>query len=405
MTASRAFAYLGLALAIGGAVGGITLRIVDDVPHVQSAFGFSDPALVGFEFLGVTFAAVGSLLVVRLPRNAVGWVMVLIGDGYALSGLTAAVTFSATAAGPAAAGVASFAGWLTVLCTTVGGLVFVLGFIFPTGRGHTRAWDRLLRRGAIASPVVMTVLFLIQPGPLHVFPTIDNPFGVGPDLRVVFGSQVSSVLAGSSALFVPVVAWNIVSRYRMSDRVGRKQLKWFILSLLVALGAVVVTGFSALVDGQAPEAGLVVFGYAGALVPIAIGIAILRHHLYDIDRIISRTISYGVVSAILVAVYAGLILVLQGPLGAITGGETVAVAASTLAAAALFQPIRRRTQAAVDHRFNRARYDAERTIDALATRLRDEMDLPIVRSAVVDAVARSVEPTAASLWLRPGRLP
>jgi hypothetical protein len=140
-------------------------------------------------------------------------------------------------------------------------------------------------------------------------------------------------------------------------------------------------------------------------VPIAVGIAVLRYRLYDIDRIISRTISYGVVSAMLVAVYAGLVLVLQAPLGSITGGDTVAVAASTLAAAALFQPVRRRTQAAVDHRFNRARYDAARTIDALAARLRDEMDLRIVRSAVVDAVARSVEPTAASLWLRPGRLP
>ncbi len=140
-------------------------------------------------------------------------------------------------------------------------------------------------------------------------------------------------------------------------------------------------------------------------VPIAVGIAVLRYRLYEIDRIISRTISYGVVSAMLVAVYAGLVLVLQGLLGSITAGDTVAVAVSTLAAAALFQPVRRRTQAAVDHRFNRARYDAEHTIDALAARLRDVMDLPIIRSAVVDAVARSVEPTAASVWLRPGRLP
>ena len=139
------------------------------------------------------------------------------------------------------------------------------------------------------------------------------------------------------------------------------------------------------------------------LPPIAVGIAIMRYRLYEIDRIVSRTIAYGLISATLVAAYAAVILVLQGPLGAITGGDTVAVAASTLVAAALFQPVRRRVQAIVDHRFNRAGYDAERTVAGLASRLRDQMDLPVVSTAIVDAVVQSVEPTGASLWLRLGR--
>ena len=192
----------------------------------------------------------------------------------------------------------------------------------------------------------------------------------------------------------------MIHRLRHAQGVQRQQMKWFLAAMVPA--AILLP----LSLNEETSAIPFVDILSVATLPFAaatVALAILRYRLYDIDRIISRTISYGVVSALLVAVYAGLVLVLQGPLGTITGGDTVAVAASTLAAAALFQPVRRRTQAAVDHRFNRARYDAERTINALAARLRDEMDLPIVRSAVVDAVDKSVEPSAASLWLRPGR--
>jgi hypothetical protein len=212
-----------------------------------------------------------------------------------------------------------------------------------------------------------------------------------PDVAALL--RLSGTLLILLALGLAVVAMGV--RWRRGDRLARAQLKWLLGAL--AVGAVLFP----LSFGGGVANVLDIVGVGSAmLVPISIAIAILRYRLYDIDRIISRTISYGVVSVMLVAVYGGLILVLQGPLGTITGGETVAVAASTLVAAALFQPIRRRTQAAVDHRFNRARYDAERTIDALAMVLRDEMDLPIVRSAFVDAVKRSVQPTAASLWLR-----
>ena len=403
MTSSRAFASIGVALAIGGALGAIALRIVDPVPHVPSSFGFSDAALVGFEFLGITFAAVGAILVVRLPRNTVGWVMVLIGDGYALAGLTAAVTFSAVADGPAGAATASFAGWLTVLFTTIGGLVFGLGLIFPTGRGHTPAWDRLLRFGAMATPLMFTIIFLIRPGPLHVFPTIDNPFGIGPDLRSVFGPDASSVIAGSAAFFVPLIIWAIVSRYRMAGRVGRQQLKWFILSMLLALGAVAVTGFSAMVTGQAPEVGLVIFGYAGALIPIAIGIAILRHHLYDIDRIVSRTIAYAIVSTILGFVVGGVIVLLSTALAAYTEGQTIAVAASTLIAFAAFQPVLRRVRAGVDRRFDRARYDAERTVAEFADRLRDQIDLADLSSDLDATIHEAIAPRSFGIWLRDDR--
>jgi hypothetical protein len=137
-----------------------------------------------------------------------------------------------------------------------------------------------------------------------------------------------------------------------------------------------------------------------ALLPIAIGIAILRYRLYEIDRIVSRTIGWAVVSAILVAVFAAIILVTQAVLAPLTSSNTLAVAVSTLAVAALFQPLRRRVQRGVDHRFNRARYDAEQIIAAFAERMRDEVDLDQLAAEITPTVSRTVQPTSLSLWLR-----
>jgi len=381
-------------------VGAITLRIVDPVPIIPDALGFSDLALVGFEFLGVTFASVGALLVIRRPENAVGWLMVLIGAGNALAGLTGGVTSSAVADGPAGTTIAGLAGWLTNLFVMLGGLVIGLGFIFPTGRGHTPAWDRFVRFGAIALLWMLVFLVLIRPGPLQVFATIENPFGFGPDIRPLLGPQISTFVAASAVLMVPILALSIVSRYRMSGRVGRQQLKWFILAFLVAIGGFAAAGVGALISDEPPEAGLVVFGFAGALVPVAIGIAILRHHLYDIDRLISRSLGYTVVTAVLVAVFAATAVGLSTLLGSLAQGETLAVAASTLFVFAIFGPLRRRAQSAVDRRFDRSSYDASMTVQAMTTRLRDDVDLERVESDVLGVVERTFHPVIAGLWLR-----
>jgi hypothetical protein len=397
---ARPYAIAGWLAAIVGAVGAITLRIVDPVPMIPDALGFSDLALVGFEFFGVTFASVGALLVIRRPENAVGWCMVLIGAGNALAGLTGGVTSSAVADGPAGTTIAGLAGWLTNLFVMLGGLVIGLGFIFPTGRGHTPAWDRFVRFGAIALLWMLVFLVLIRPGPLQVFASIENPFGFGPDIRPLLGPQISTFVAASGVLIVPILALSIVSRYRMSGRVGRQQLKWFILAFLVAIGGFAAAGIGALISDEPPEAGLVVFGFAGALVPVAIGIAILRYNLYDIDRLISRTIAYGAVTGILGAVFVGSILALQGLLAPFTREQTIAVAVSTLAVFAIFQPVRRRVQATVDQRFDRARYDADQTVRTFASRLRGDMDLGTVSSEIVSTARATVRPTSASVWLR-----
>ena len=394
------YAIIGASAAVAAAVGAIVLRIVDPVPLLSGTFGFGVAALGGLVLLGVTFALVGALLVVRVPGNAVGWCMVVIGDGYALGGLAAAITGSAAADGPSGAGTAAFAGWLTVLFTTIGGVVFGLGFIFPTGRGHTPAWDRAIRIAAVLSPLLFTILFLIRPGPLHLVPTMDNPFGVGPDLRPLFGPQVSRNAAAGLGVVVPLLVWSLASRYRRADAIGRQQLKWFVLALAVTFGGVGAASLSALISEQPPEAGLVVFGYAGALIPVAIGIAILRYHLYDIDRLISRSLSYGIVTGVLAAVFSVTAIGLSSVLGSVAQGESLAVAASTLVVLSLFGPLRRRAQAAIDRRFDRSLYDASLTVQAMSTRLRDDVDLQHVEADVLGVVDRTFHPATTGLWLR-----
>ena len=315
-------------------------------------------------------------------------------------GLAAAITGSAVADGAAGAATAGLAGWLTVFFTTIGGLVFGLGFIFPTGRGPNAGLgsahpDRRDRH----SPLFI-ILFLIRPGPLHLFPTIQNPFGVGPDLRPLFGQQVSRGVAAGVGAVVPLLVVSVASRYRMADAIARQQLKWFLLALLATIAGVAGAGVGALFSEQSPEAGLVVFGYAGALVPVAIGIAILRYHLYDIDRLISRSLAYATITGVLAAVFAGTAIALSAVLGTFAQGQSLSVAGATLFVLALFGPVRRRAQSAIDRRFDRANYDASMTVQALTERLRDDVDLERVEADVLGVLDRTFHPATAGMWLR-----
>jgi hypothetical protein len=159
---------------------------------------------------------------------------------------------------------------------------------------------------------------------------------------------------------------------------------------------------SALIGDKPPEAGLVVFGFAGALVPVAIGIAILRYNLYDIDRLISRSLGYALVTGTLAAVFAATAIGLSALLGTLAEGQSLAVAASTLLVLALFGPLRRRAQSAIDRRFDRASYDAARTVQALTARLRDDVDIDRVEADVLGVVDQTFHPTNAGMWLRGG---
>ena len=398
MTAPRTFALVGLGLAIFGAIGTGLLHFRFSIP-VAGAFGFGKPAMVGYVISGLTWASIGALLVWRRPQNAVGWLLVLVGAGYALSQFTVSLTFlflaEHTAQGDQRA---QIAGWVTVLLQLVAILQVAIGFVFPTGRAQSPGWARFMRLfWALAG--VFVVISLTQPGSLQLIPGVDNPVGIGPDLRD--GRPIAPILALWTLIGFVALGFSMVSRYRMADRIERVQMKWFVLALgfsATALG--VATMESVFMHGPVSGNSLTVYVFSGAVVPVAIGIAILRYHLYDIDRIISRTLGYGVVTGLLAAMFAVTAIGLSAVLGSLAQGESLAVAAATLVVVGLFGPLRRRAQSVVDRRFDRSRYDASLTVQALTARLRDDVDIDRVRTDVLGVVEQTFHPVVAGLWLR-----
>jgi MFS family permease len=389
-----------LVVTVAAAIAAIASRIVDPAPILQNNLGFGDVALIGFGLMAVAYSAVGALIMVRRPGNAVGWLMLVIGLCHGVGASAGAVTTSAVAYGtPDALVTARLAGWVTMLFVTIGGFALGIGFIFPTGRGHTRGWDHLFR-GLMVAGVVVSALMVLQPGPLIVFPTLANPLGIGPDLRPFVSPWVPLIAAVAGVLIPLLQTWSLASRYRVSGEVERQQIKWFASAIVLSVGGFGLALIWASITDDPPEIGLATFGFAGALVPIAIGIAITRYHLYDIDRIISRTISYAVITALLGATFAGLVLGITTAFGSVTESNTIAVAAATLAVFALFQPVRLTVQRSVDRRFNRQRIDAEQATAAFATRLRDELDLGTLVDELARAGRSAAEPSSTSIWLR-----
>jgi hypothetical protein len=398
MTAPRTFAIVGVGLAIIGAVGTTLVRYVYPVP-VVGAFGFGEAATLGYVIEGLTWASIGALLVTRRPQNAVGWLMVLVGTGYALSQLTVSLTFAYAAEGTAQGErLAQVAGWVTVLLQLVAILQLGIGFLFPTGRVQSPGWGRFMRLfWAVA--IVFVVTSLTQPGPLQLLPAVNNPLGFGPDLRD--GRPIAPILAAATMVLFASLASSMVSRYRSAGHVERQQLKWFVLALgLSAIGLGIATWEAVFTDGPDAGIGLTVYVFAGAVVPVAIGIAILRYRLYEIDRLISRTVTWSVVSSVLVLTFAVAVVALQAILARFTQGQTLAVAGSTLVAFALFQPLRRQVQSVVDRRFDRARYDAERTAVAFGARIRDQVDLAGLEADITETVLDALRPRSASVWVR-----
>lgn len=382
-----------LVIGLVGPIGLANLLVVDTSTPDNPAVGF-----VLFTAVAVLFGGVGAIVITKRPGNAVGWILWSVGAlvGLNLAG-TAYAAWSLDAYGGTLPG-SVLAGWVsqwTFSPPLVLGL-YLLPLLFPDGHLPSPRW-----RWALASAIVTIVLSglsdMLQPGPLGNS-TVPNPTGWTGDPRVLSlltgFSQVSPLLA------LPIVVAAAVVRYRRGTTIERQQLKWFgatagfsIVSLSVAATMPNPIGIIAWVLAIAS------LGF----VPVAIGMAILRYRLFEIDRIVSRTISWAMTTGLIGALFAGLIVTLQALLAPLTSGNGLAVAASTLVAAAGFQPARRRVQAAVDHRFNRRRYDAERIIDAYAARLRGVTDLGEVGRGAIDAVGRSLGPSGAAIWIRPRR--
>lgn len=365
--------------------------------------GTYDPVTAAIFTLAVaSIAGVGAFLAMRVPGNRVGWL--LFGAG---SMLAAGIFSGSYALGSVADGgtwpLTTLAAWLTDVLWVPPIVIVAAGvpMIFPDGRLPSRRW-RPIAWLLVAGTLLSVLPPALMPGPINDSLPLENPFGsavLAPYL------PLADTIAMLTALPAFLGAWAAVAtRYRRGAPVERQQIKWL---LAVALVGVIAFPVAILFDLLAPgtPAGTVAW-YVGFLaligLPVAIAIAVLRYRLYEIDRLISRTIGWAVVTGILVAVFAGLVVGLQALLAGFTQGQTLAVAASTLVALALFQPVRRRVQRAVDRRFDRARYDGERIAVAFAARLRGEVDLDAAQTALASTAVSALQPSSAGVWLRRG---
>ena len=343
-------------------------------------------------------ATVGTVLASRRPRHPVGWLLLalalsLIATAAAAQYLTWGLLVRPGAL-PAARSVALYypATGFTALA--------LIGFILlltPTGSLPSPRW-RWWARGMVAAPVVLLLVGTLAGGPLDPrYQALGGPF----DLRGLGGLLlVANQLAlAVTTLAVVVAAGSLVGRFRRARGTERLQLRWVALAaVLVALAGVVV--LAALAIGV-PGATTLLSGAAGfciAVLPVATGAAILRYRLYDLDRIISRTLAYGLLTVLLGSAYAGVVLGLGRLL---PQSSNLVVAGATLAVAGVFQPARRRLQQAMDRRFNRRGYDAANTIAAFSARLRQQVDLDTLTAELLAFVEQTMQPTRASLWLRP----
>jgi MFS family permease len=338
----------------------------------------------------IAFVVVGWLISERRANNAVGPLLLTFGALFAWY-LPADLYLRLPGPLPADAFAAVFVG---VLDAPMFILVALVLTVFPDGRVPSRRWRAVVPIGLVG--IALAVIGAgLEPGPIEPLPAYRSPFGVAgfPGRAMVYGAY------GIMLPLLVVAAFALVTRWRRGNAVQRTQIKWVVAATLVLVIAELVNVLTW--SPTNPNAISTIAATVGiALVPIAMGVAILRYRLYAIDRIISRTLAYGVVTGILGFLFIGIILTLQALLAPFTRQQGIAVAASTLAVFALFQPVLRRVRAVVDRRFDRARYDADLTVRTFAARLRGDIDLGTVRTEIIETATSAVRPTRADLWLR-----
>jgi len=338
------------------------------------------------------YATVGLVLTLRRPSNPIGWLYAAAGLMWSLS-IPGDTWLDQLVAEhrplPPAAQVAAVFGEFNWAPATVLGVILP-ALLVPDGRLRSRRW-RPVAAAAVAVGVLVPVGSALAPVELEDI-GIPNPYALaGPAGELADAVGGLSIVLWLVVLVVSLAC--VVLRFRSSTGIERQQLRWVMAG---AAGAVIGLLGGALAPQRTVVSSIL---YAGVLgVPAAVAVAVLRYRLWDLDRLISRTLTYTLVTALLVVPYL-LIVPAAGRLAA--GSGSLAVAAATLTAAALFQPLRRRVQDLVDRRFNRRRYDAARTVEGFATRLRDQVDLQALHGELLAVVDQTMQPAAASLWLRP----
>lgn len=359
------------------------------IDAVQGAPGLG--LTVTYAAASSVFVAVGWLIIERRPGNIIGALLLAFGTLFALY-LPADAYIRYVPDGTAA----MFAALYIALLDLPGWILIALvALLFPDGRLPARRW-----RAVLAADLAIVAIGLtgagLHAGPFPNTPAYANPLGV-PGFP---GSMLLSVAYAGMLGAVVLSAASLVGRWRRADPTTRAQLKWVAAgaSVFAATAIATVAAFAG-AGGMTPIAALISAVGITAF-PLSVGIAILRYRLYDIDRIVSHTVGWAAVTATVVGIYLAGVLVLQAALSGVTQGQTLAVAGSTLVAAAAFQPLHRRIQHIVDRRFYRARYDADGTTRAFAARLRSEIDPSSIAGALEAAAAAATSPRTVRLWVR-----
>jgi hypothetical protein len=342
----------------------------------------------------VAWALVGAIITTARPRNVVGWLFCAL--ALVIAELICARNYAiyALRTDPGGLPGGNIAAWLGVWpIELTSGLVATALVLFPNGAPPTRRW-RFVVAGIAAGTIVLTILSFgwdVNVTIPYNFSEATFPFSL-PGLRSA--RAVYGALGVLSPVWFLTAAAALVRRYRLAGNEVRTQLKWVMYAVAFLGGAMVVAVFT--LDYKA----VIVFSMVAPLVPITAGIAILRYRLYEIDRIVNRTVVYVIVTGLLAGAYFGLVLLIEA-VSPLTNDSSIVVAVSTLAIAALFGPARTRIQLLVDRRFNRVRYDATRTLQEFSVRARDEVDIDALSAALLSIVTRTMNPESVAIWLKP----
>jgi hypothetical protein len=352
----------------------------------------------------ISYAPVGALIASRHPENPVGWLLCLYGFVISLSYFSAEYAIYALLAQPdslpAGEAMAWVFSWMLPLVIGFSTLSYLL---FPTGRLPSRRW-RWAVWLTVAFIVVGVLLGAFSSGPLSDLGPIQNPLGI-----VGLADIYSAILYTTFSVLLVAVISSVFVRLRRAGGVEHQQIKWFAYAVAAnAIAVVVAYVIPGLIETPLwfERVGFALNNIVIPAIPIAIGIAILRYRLYDIDILINRTLVYGSLTLMLALVYFGGVTATQVVFTALTGQEEqpqLTIVVSTLVIAALFTPLRRRIQSFIDRRFYRRKYDARKTLEAFSAQLRDETDLNALSEDLVGVVRETMQPAHVSLWLRPDK--
>ena len=398
MVATRRLAAILAGISLAALVATVTL-LVQNAPG-RSLTDYGVNGVFGL-VLSATYPIVGWLIASRRPGNPIGWIMLAVGLSQSAEALATNYAVYGLETVRASLPLVDLAAWIGVWAWAPGFLLLgILVLLFPDGELPSPRWRPIPWIAGVA------LLLMILPEAIVAWGAPGDVLlhGWGPaaqDARIVVADRLQTAGVLLSALVALSALASVIVRFRRSTGIERQQLKWFAYASLSEI-AILALALTSIVPSPVD---MILAALVGPLVPIAIGVAILRYRLYEIDRLVSRTVGWAILTGLLVAVFLGAAVLLQAVLEQFTKDNTIAIAASTLVAFALAQPLRRRVQRAVDRRFDRARYDGQQTAETFADRVRSSVDLDTLSTMLAATAGEAVRPAGSVVWLsaRPAR--